>query len=148
MINYKSVNKELDSLCEGVSYDITLLANASALLYKNMDNINWLGFYILKDNELLLGPFQGNPACVKIQIGKGVCGTCIMEERTIVVGNVHEFPGHIACDERSKSEIVIPIYKGKKIYGVLDIDSPVYNRFDDNDREGLEESVKIIEKYI
>lgn len=148
MINYKSVNKELDSLCEGVSYDITLLANACALLYKNMDNINWLGFYILKDNELLLGPFQGNPACVKIQIGKGVCGTCIKEERTIVVDNVHEFPGHIACDERSKSEIVIPIYKGKKIYGVLDIDSPVYNRFDDNDREGLEESVKIIEKYI
>ena len=148
MINYKSVNKELDSLCEGVSYDITILANASALLYKNMDNINWLGFYILKDDELLLGPFQGNPACVKIQIGKGVCGTCIKEGRTIVVGNVHEFPGHIACDERSKSEIVIPIYKDRLIYGVLDIDSQIFNRFDDNDREGLEEAVKIIEKYI
>ncbi len=127
--------------------DITTLSNISALLNMYMDNINWVGFYILKNNELILGPFQGKPACTNIKVGKGVCGTCIEKKETIIVKNVHEFKGHIACDSASNSEICIPLYdKSNKLYGLLDIDSPILNRFDDIDKMNLEKICEILNK--
>lgn len=146
--DYNLLNNQLKSLIEDDDYDISILSNASALLFSSLKDLNWAGFYIIKDNQLKVGPFQGNVACSTIQIGKGVCGTAVKESKTIVVENVHEFPGHIACDENSKSEIVIPIYKDNRIYGVLDIDSPIYNRFLTVDKLGLEEFVRIIERKI
>ncbi len=113
-----------------------------------MDKINWVGFYLIEENELILGPFQGHPACVHIQIGKGVCGTAVSTNETQVVKDVHQFPGHIACDANSNSEIVVPIHKDGKIIGVLDIDAPIKNRFNDQDRIGLEKIVSIIENQI
>ena len=127
--------------------DITTLSNISALLNMYMDNINWVGFYIVKNNELILGPFQGKPACTNIKVGKGVCGTCIEKKETIIVKNVHEFKGHIACDSASNSEICIPLYdKSNKLYGLLDIDSPILNRFDDIDKMNLEKICEILNK--
>ena len=127
--------------------DITTLSNISALLNMYMDNINWVGFYILKNNELILGPFQGKPACTNIKVGKGVCGTCIEKKETIIVKNVHEFKGHIACDSASNSEICIPLYdKSNNLYGLLDIDSPILNRFNDIDKMNLEKICEIVNK--
>lgn len=114
------------------------MANLSALMYTTLPDLNWAGFYILKNKELVLGPFQGGPACVRIQPGKGVCGACAQQRRTIVVADVHQFDGHIACDARSRSEIVVPLIKNEKLYGVLDVDSPLLNRFDEADKKGLE----------
>jgi len=147
-VSYDELFKQVQALSEDVNFDITILSNISALIYDALDNLNWCGFYILKDNALLLGPFQGKVACTRIEIGKGVCGTSVKQNSTIVVPNVHEFPGHIACDSASNSEIVIPIHKNGCIYGVLDIDSPMLNRFDDNDKVGLEAIVLEIEKLI
>lgn len=146
--NYKSILEELPFLIEGLSYDISILSNASALLNMHMDNINWVGFYLLKDNQLILGPFQGKPACSIIPLNKGVCGACASSNSTILVDNVHEFKGHIACDSASNSEICIPILKDNKFYGLLDIDSPIIARFNDFDKENLENAVKIIEKAL
>lgn len=124
------------------------LANAAALLYINMQQINWSGFYLYRGGELVLGPFQGKPACVRIELGKGVCGTAAATGETQLVPDVHQFPGHIACDEASQSEIVIPMIKDGRLLGVLDIDSPIKNRFNEEDQAGLEELVAILIKYI
>ncbi|TAH72747.1 MAG: GAF domain-containing protein [Anaerolineaceae bacterium] len=142
--SYKLIHAQLKSLLENETYVISNLGNASALLKLAIPDTNWVGFYLIQNNELLLGPFQGKPACIHIPIGKGVCGTAVSERKTQVVPDVHAFPGHIACDSESKSEIVIPIIVEDNIIGVLDIDSPVFNRFDEIDKEGLEEVVRIL----
>lgn len=119
------------SLLEGETDLVACLANASALIFDVVDELNWAGFYLLKDGELVLGPFQGKPACVRLKVGKGVCGTAVAEGKSIVVANVHDFVGHIACDSASLSEMVVPLKKDGKIIGVLDLDSPKVNRFED-----------------
>lgn len=142
--SYQEMIEQLKSLIAD-EYDlIANLANTSALLNQFMDHINWVGFYLFKDGELVLGPFQGKPACIRIPIGKGVCGTAVARKETIVVPNVHEFPGHIACDEASNSEIVVPMIKGDTIYGVLDVDSPILERFDSIDQHYLEQVVRFL----
>ena len=141
---YKLIQAQLRSLLENESHVIPNLANASALLNLALKGINWVGFYLIRKGELLLGPFQGKPACIHIPIGKGVCGTAVSEGKTQLVPDVHAFPGHIACDSESNSEIVVPIFVDKAIIGVLDIDSPLFNRFDELDRVGLEELACIL----
>ena len=148
MTDYRSLNDTLYSLVDVVPHRIANLANAAALLYCSLEDINWAGFYLLEGNTLVLGPFGGKPACIEIPMGRGVCGTAAAEKRTLLVPNVHEFPGHIACDSASNSEIVIPLFRDGEVIGVLDIDSPRYSRFDERDRVGLEEFAKIIEKAI
>ncbi|HVQ38634.1 MAG TPA: GAF domain-containing protein, partial [Pyrinomonadaceae bacterium] len=117
--------------------------NFSSLLYHSLPDLNWVGFYLLKEGELVLGPFQGKPACVRIALGKGVCGTAAQQRQTILVDNVHEFPGHIACDSESNSEIVVPLIKDQQLIGVLDLDSPLVRRFDDADANGLNALVSV-----
>ena len=146
MTDYKLMNSQLRALIAGVPHKTANYANASALLYENLDGINWAGFYLMENGILVLGPFQGKTACIEIPVGKGVCGTAVQENRTVLVENVHEFPGHIACDSASNSEIVIPIRKNGEIIGVLDIDSPAFSRFTEEDREGLEAFVCILEE--
>ncbi|CDR61651.1 GAF domain-containing protein [Staphylococcus schweitzeri] len=146
--NYALLKKQTASLIEDEHHIIAILSNISALINDNLNQINWVGFYLKEQDELILGPFQGHPACVHIPIGKGVCGTAVSERRTQVVADVHQFEGHIACDANSKSEIVIPIFKDDEIIGVLDIDAPITNRFDKNDQENLEAIVKIIERQL
>ncbi len=145
---YNYLNLKLTGLiCEEQDW-LANLSNSSALLWLLLDNINWAGFYLYKNNELVLGPFQGKPACTHIQVGKGVCGTAAKELKTQLVRNVHEFSGHIACDSESNSEIVIPIIQKGKLKGVLDIDSPVLSRFDEEDKEYLEKFIETFNKYI
>lgn len=139
---YDLLLKQLPHVLEGEKNAITNLANFSALLFNSLDNVNWVGFYLFDGKELVLGPFQGKPACVRLQLGKGVCGTSFQKNESIVVADVDEFPGHIACDAESKSEVVIPIEHNGKLYGVLDIDSPTVNRFENNDKLQLEKLVK------
>ncbi|MGY3186651.1 GAF domain-containing protein [Lysinibacillus sp. TE18511] len=141
---YDTLAKQLDALLTGESDRIANFSNASALLNQFLTNINWVGFYVLQGEELVLGPFQGLPACVRIPIGRGVCGTAVEKEETMVVKDVHAFPGHIACDAASQSEIVIPLIKEGVVLGVLDIDSPIINRFSKEDQEGLELFVKTL----
>ena len=148
MTDYNALNSTLKSLIYNVPHKISNLANASSLLFNTLKDLNWAGFYLLEGNTLILGPFQGKTACIEIPIGKGVCGTSVQKRETILVKNVHEFPGHIACDSASNSEIVIPIFNGDSIYGVLDIDSPVIARFNEEDKDGLEEFVRILEKEL
>lgn len=143
---YKLLKTQLTGLIDGVPHRLANLANASALLNQALVDINWMGFYLLEGDTLILGPFQGKPACVAIKTGNGVCGTAVEKDEIMLVKNVHEFPGHIACDSASNSEIVIPVHKDGKIIGVLDIDSPLLARFDEDDREGLLALVKILEK--
>ena len=145
MTDYQALNSQLKALTEGVPYKIANLANASALLWQHLDTINWAGFYMMEEGALVLGPFQGKTACIRIPVGKGVCGTAVAENATQRVADVHLFPGHIACDCASNSEIVVPIRKGGEVIGVLDIDSPVKNRFTEVDKQGLEDFVKILE---
>ncbi len=146
--NYDLLIKQLKALVEDEKNTIANLSNASALLNQFLDRLNWVGFYLMEDGELVLGPFQGLPACVRIQVGKGVCGTAASKQETIRVEDVHAFPGHIACDAASQSEIVVPIIKDGNVIGVLDIDSPEKNRFDELDQQKLEEFVKMLEQYI
>ena len=127
---------------------IASLANLSAVINGYMDKINWAGFYIMKDGELVLGPFQGLPACIRIQAGKGVCGTAVAERKTQIVEDVHKFPGHIACDSASNSEIVIPIFKNGEVFGVLDIDSPEFSRFGELENKYLSEICALLEKHL
>src|SRR5690625_21030 len=142
--NYEIVLQQLKALIEDEE-DITAnLANASALLNQFLQDINWVGFYLWKEDELVLGPFQGLPACIRIPSGNRVCGTAIAEEKTMLVANVHEFPGHIACDPKSQSEIVIPMIVQGKSFGVLDIDSPKLNRFNATDQRYLEQFVEVL----
>lgn len=145
---YQQIISQLPALLESNNYEITILSNASALLNLYMTDINWVGFYLNLDNKLQLGPFQGKPACTTIPFTKGVCGCCASTQQTIVVENVHNFPGHIACDSASNSEICVPIFIDKKFYGLLDIDSPIFNRFDDVDKLHLETIVKVIENSL
>ena len=144
MIPYSELNARLESLIGSVPHLIANFANASALLYQEMDRINWAGFYFAEGSKLILGPFQGKPACIEIPFGRGVCGTAAEKRETVVVPNVHEFPGHIACDTASLSEIVVPIECCGRLFGVLDIDSPEEKRFTEEDRAGLEEFVRIL----
>jgi len=147
-VNYKYVAQRLIALTDGIPYETANLANASALLWQHMADINWVGFYKMTDGILVLGPFQGKPACVKIPVGKGVCGTAVAEDKVQLVYDVHDFPGHIACDSASNSEIVLPIHVKGEIWGVLDIDSPCVGRFTEEDRAGLEKIVAILEQIL
>lgn len=148
MSNCKLMIEQLKGLADSSRNYIPLLSNVSALIYENMKDLNWAGFYLVKDDNLLLGPFQGKVACVNIEKGKGVCGSAYAKDETIVVDDVHKFEGHIACDSASNSEIVIPIHKKGKVVGVLDIDSPLFNRFSLEDKLGLEELVLVLEDLI
>ena len=147
-MDYETLKKEIKALIDGVPYEIANLANVSAALWQAMENINWVGFYLMNGEKLVLGPFQGKPACIEIPRGRGVCGTAAQEKRTVLVEDVHQFPGHIACDSASNSEIVVPIFKNGAVYGVLDIDSPHFSRFTAEDQRGLEEIVKILEENL
>ena len=134
---YASLLSQLRSLLEGEHDFIANTANFAALLYGSLPDVNWTGFYLYKEGELVLGPFQGNPACVRIELGKGVCGAAAQLKQTLIVANVNEFPGHIACDSASNSEIVVPLIKDEQLIGVLDLDSPSFARFDEDDALGL-----------
>ncbi len=144
MTDYTALCREAAALIAGVDHPVANLANLSALIWQTLDRINWVGFYLLEGDRLVLGPFQGKPACIEIPLGRGVCGTAAAQGRTLVVRDVHDFPGHIACDCASRSEIVIPIRRAGRVTAVLDIDSPETGRFDDSDREGLEKLVQVI----
>ena len=146
MPNYELMAKQIESLSEIDADLIPVLSNASAVLNEGLDRINWVGFYLMDRGSLLVGPFQGKSACVRIEVGKGVCGTAVAQDKIQRVEDVHAFPGHIACDSVSRSEIVLPIHSNGKIVGVLDIDSPELNRFDDSDEQGLALVVEAIER--
>ena len=148
MTDYLLLNEQLRAFVDNIPYPIANLANASALLWGALDRINWAGFYLLQERLLVLGPFQGKPACIRIPLGRGVCGTAAAEDRTLVVPDVHAFAGHIACDSASRSEIVIPLHRDGAVIGVLDIDSPEPDRFSETDRIGLEEFARILEQAV
>jgi len=145
MTDYPALNAQLSALVRGVPHRIANLANAAALLYHTLEGLNWAGFYLLESSVLVLGPFQGKPACIEIPVGRGVCGTAVAEDRTQLVPDVYKFPGHIACDSASNSEIVVPIHADGQIVGVLDLDSPYVGRFTDEDCAGLEKFVRVLE---
>ncbi|MEY8751847.1 GAF domain-containing protein [Alkalicoccobacillus gibsonii] len=146
---YTLLNKQLDALLEGETDQVANLANASALLNQFLNDVNWVGFYVTKEEQkLILGPFQGMPACVHIDFGKGVCGTAAAKQETIRVADVHQFPGHIACDAASRSEIVVPLIKDGKTIGVLDIDSPSLERFNEEDEKYLQQFAEILVKHL
>ena len=148
MTDYTALNEQLAALVDGIPYPIANLANASALLYDTLPGLNWAGFYLTEGGRLVLGPFQGKPACIVIPYGRGVCGTAAAENRTVRVPDVHAFPGHIACDSASNSEIVIPLRKAGQVIGVLDIDSPHFDRFSPEDQSGLEAFAAILEQHL
>lgn len=143
---YPMLAEQLRSLTDGVPHLVANLANASALLYETLEDVNWVGFYLMKGGRLVLGPFQGKPACIEIPAGKGVCGAAVERDEVILVKNVHNFPGHIACDSASNSEMVMPLHKDGEVVGVLDIDSPTVSRFTEEDREGLLRLLPILER--
>ena len=145
-MDYPCLINQVRALTEGVPYSTANLANTAAAIWQIMERINWAGFYLMNGGKLVLGPFQGKPACIEIPVGKGVCGTAVKEEKTILVEDVHQFPGHIACDSASNSEIVVPIFKNGTVYGVLDIDSPYFARFTAEDQRGLEALVRALEE--
>jgi GAF domain-containing protein len=140
---YANLQSQLRSLFEDERDFIANAANLASLLYHSLPDLNWAGFYLRKGEELVLGPFQGKPACVRIPIGKGVCGTAAQRRQTILVDNVHDFPGHIACDSASNSEVVVPLVRDERLLGVLDLDSPSFGRFDDDDARGLNELAEV-----
>jgi GAF domain-containing protein len=140
---YAGLSAQLHSLLEGERDELANMANFASLIFHSLPDLNWAGFYLLKGRELVLGPFQGKPACVRIALGGGVCGTAASRRETILVDNVHDFPGHITCDSASNSEIVVPVLKGARLIGVLDVDSPSLSRFDETDARGLNELVAI-----
>ena len=148
MTDYDLLTKQLEALAETENGFVPVLSNAAALLYESLDDLNWAGFYLMDKGSLLLGPFQGKVACIRIPIGKGVCGTAVETDETQLVRNVHEFPGHIACDDATNSEIVVPVHSNGKVVGVLDIDSTSLARFDDTDKEGLEGFVRKLEEVV
>ena len=146
--DYDALCQQLSALVGNVPYETANFANASALIRQHLADINWAGFYFMRDGALVLGPFQGKPACIRIAVGRGVCGTAVAEDKTQLVPDVHAFPGHIACDCASHSEIVVPIHRNGAVYGVLDIDSPLFDRFSAADQRGLEALVKVLEKML
>lgn len=141
------LSKQLECLIEDDKYEVTILSNMSSFIYHSLEDVSWAGFYLFKDNQLILGPFQGKVACTVIPLGKGVCGTSALNQETLVVENVHEFKGHIACDSASNSEIVVPIIIRDTLYGVLDLDSTSFDRFE-KDKESIIEMVKVLEKKL
>lgn len=145
---YTELHRDLSALIEGESNLVALLANVSALLFERLENVNWAGFYLLHDNVLVLGPFQGKVACTRIPVGRGVCGTAVEKNCIQRIDDVHQFEGHIACDSASNAEIVLPIYAGSSIIGVLDIDSTVFNRFDSEDESGLRDIAELLSQQI
>lgn len=145
IVNYDLLVRQLSGLTEGVPHPVANLANAAALLWQALPDINWAGFYLQKDGILVLGPFQGKTACIEIPMGRGVCGTAAARDETLLVPDVHAFPRHIACDSASRSEIVVPLHHLGRVAGVLDIDSPYENRFTQADRAGLERFAKCLE---
>ena len=147
-VDYNQIIRQIEALTEGIPYETANLANTSALLWQELPDLNWVGFYKMTEGALVLGPFQGKPACIRIPVGSGVCGTAVAQDRVQLVYNVHDFPGHIACDCASNSEIVLPIHVQGQIWGVLDIDSPTVGRFTQADREGLEKVVQVLEKAL
>lgn len=147
-MDYRLLCAQVRELGKEEGWYVPLMANAAALLWDAMDRLNWAGFYLMRNGALVLGPFQGKAACVRIPVGKGVCGTAVAEDRTQRVANVHDFPGHIACDSASNSEIVVPIHRDGKVVAVLDLDSPAFDRFDADDQAGLEALVRVIEETI
>ena len=148
MTDYHLLHAQLESFTKDVPHKVANLANASALLWEALSDINWAGFYMLEGETLILGPFQGKPACIEIPVGRGVCGTAVAQNATQLVDDVHKFPGHIACDCASNSEIVVPLRRDDKVIGVLDIDSPVFARFSQADRDGLEKFAELLQKVI
>ena len=146
--DYDLLTAQLGALINNVPYETANFANASALLWQHLEDINWAGFYFMHDGALVLGPFQGKPACIRIPVGKGVCGTAVAEDALQLVPDVHQFPGHIACDCASNSEIVIPIHKNGAVYGVLDMDSPKFDRFSQADAQGLCRFVEVLETML
>ena len=147
-VNYKNLAQQLKALTEDVPYEVANLSNAAALLWQELPDINWAGFYKMEGGILVLYPFQGKPACIRIPVGRGVCGTAVATDEVQLVYDVHQFPGHIACDCASNSEIVLPIHVKGEIWGVLDIDSPSIGRFTEEDREGLQKFVDILETVL
>ena len=147
-VQYSETARALAALTEGIPYEVANLSNAAALLWETLPDINWVGFYKMVDGALVLYPFQGKTACIRIGVGRGVCGTAVAEDATQLVYDVHQFPGHIACDRSSNSEIVIPLHKGGEIWGVLDIDSPFVGRFTEEDRAGLEKIAAVLENML
>lgn len=147
-MSYDELAVSLKAISKNVKYEITVLSNMSALIYDALDDLNWCGFYLAQDGKLILGPFQGKIACTEIEFGKGVCGTAYQRNETVLVKDVHQFEGHIACDSASNSEIVIPVHKDGRILGVLDIDSPKLARFDESDKRGLEQLVLALEEKL
>ncbi len=148
MESYELLSRQLEALCQDCPYETANLANASALLWQELPGINWVGFYEMRDGALVLGPFQGKPACIRIPVGRGVCGTAVQEDRVQLVPDVHAFPGHIACDCASNAEIVLPLHRDGKIWGVLDIDSPDTGRFTEEDRDGLSRIASVLEQIL
>lgn len=147
-VNYDLLCSQLAALTDGLPYEVANLANAAALLWEHLEGINWAGFYKMTDGQLVLGPFQGKTACIRIPVGRGVCGTAVAAGRTQRVPDVHAFPGHIACDSASNSEIVVPIHVNGAVWGVLDIDSPHFDRFTEEDQAGLERFVRTLEQIL
>lgn len=141
------LSKQLECLIEDDKYEVTILSNMSSFIYHSLEDVSWAGFYLFKDNQLILGPFQGKVACTVIPLGKGVCGTSALNQETLIVENVHEFKGHIACDSASNSEIVVPVIVHDTLYGVLDLDSTSFDRFE-KDKESIIEMVKVLEKKL
>ncbi len=148
MTDYRLLTEQLRSLIHGVPHRIANLANASALLAMTLPDLNWAGFYFVEEHQLVLGPFQGKPACIEIPLGRGVCGTAAAKDETLLIRNVHEFAGHIACDSASNSEIVVPIHQNGSVIGVLDLDSPSVARFTEDDQTGLEAFIHVLEEEL
>ena len=146
MTDYAMMLKQAEEMLAEEPWYVTAMSNLSALIMENMDGLNWAGFYLRRGGGLTVGPFQGKPACIHIPMGKGVCGTAAQRDETVVVPDVHAFPGHIACDSASRSEIVIPLHADGQVAGVLDIDSPLLNRFSAEDQEGLEQLVGLFQE--
>lgn len=148
MTDYTTLNAQLRALIHGVPHLIADLANASALLFMTLPDLNWAGFYFLEGETLVLGPFQGKPACIEVPLGRGVCSASVTRDESVLVPDVHEFPGHIACDSASQSELVVPLHADGRIVGVLDLDSPTVRRFTEEDRAGLEAFARILEEEL
>ena len=148
MTDYETLIAQADALTNGVPHRIANLANVSALIFETLEDLNWAGFYLLEGETLVLGPFQGKPACIEIPVSRGVCGAAVREDRSQLVPDVHAFSGHIACDCASRSELVVPLHKDGGVFGVLDLDSPILSRFTEADREGMERLARRLEQNL
>ena len=148
MTDYETLTAQTEALVSGIPHRIANLANVSALIFDTLDDLNWAGFYLLEGETLVLGPFQGKPACIEIPVSRGVCGAAVREDRSQLVPDVHAFRGHIACDSASRSELVVPLHANGAVFGVLDLDSPLLSRFTEADREGMERLARVLERNL